>query len=104
MTEDEARALFVPQKQPPTEPATPPLPKATGGRPWHGVGVPTDAEREQRESDRVAGKTAAVRATALELATQLYSAPASALLVLPANVFDLADAVARYIETGEHPA
>lgn len=71
---------------------------------WRGVGVPTDAERDQREDERRGEKAADVRATALELAVQLYSVPTSEMLILPANVFDLADELVRYIETGVHPA
>lgn len=63
-------------KEPPTEPADPPR------NPKHFQGV---------------------RAQALTLAAALYSVPASESLVLPTNVFVLADEIVAYITDGTKP-
>lgn len=72
-------------KEPPSQPAKPPM----GEEVW--------AQREtQRAQD--------VRAQALRLSAALYSVPRSEVLILPANVFDLADEIAAYITDGTKPS
>lgn len=74
--------------EPPRDPATP---------------RPIDEAREQREANARTQRTQDIRAQALGLAAQLYAVPASALLILPSNVFDLADEIAAYITDGTKP-
>jgi hypothetical protein len=69
-----------------------------------------DDERRQRDEERKARVDAMlmqraqdIRATALGRAAQLYSVPSSETLILPANVFELADEIAAYITDGTKP-
>jgi hypothetical protein len=83
--------------EPPSQPATPPSREAIDREAYQ-------AKKAEREQQRVNTEAADRRAKALELACSLYAVPASERLLLPVNVFALADECLRYIETGERPA
>lgn len=65
---------------------------------------PIDEAREQREANARVQREQDIRAQALGLAVQLYAVPDSEMMVLPANVFDLANEIATYIADGTKPS
>lgn len=54
---------------------------------------------EKREMNRAQD----IRSQALSLSAALYSVPNAEAIILPANVFDLADSIVAYITDGTKP-
>lgn len=69
-------------KEPPSQPAMPPT---------------------QRAEDRSRLREQEIRAQALGLAAQLYSVPYTEGLILPLNIFSLADEITAYVKDGTKP-
>jgi hypothetical protein len=64
---------------------------------------PIDEARQERNQRAEREHQQDIRAQAVSLAAQLYLVPASEGLILPVNVFDLADEITAYITDGTKP-